>query len=87
MHVKGKCDRSQRKSDRPQTFLVKLSTAGNINNARCSCTAGLNGYCNHTMGMLCLIDHVTKLKVFTFPVVSYKAPNKFLKDMYKCMPL
>ena len=50
-------------------------TAGNVNNARCSCTAGLKEYCNHTMGMLYLIDHVIKLKVSTFPIVGTCTDN------------
>lgn len=60
VHVKGKCYRSQRKSDRPHVITVILSLAGNVNKARCSCAAGEDGYCNHTMGLLYLIDHVIK---------------------------
>ena len=75
MQVKGKCYRSQRKSDRPHNVLVKLSTAGNVINAICSCTAGINGYCNHTMVMLHLIDHMIKLKVSIFPIVRTCTDN------------
>ena len=40
-----------RESDRPHDVMVILSLAGNVNKARCSCAAGENGYCNHTMGV------------------------------------
>ena len=67
IHVKGKCFRSQRKNDRPHNVTVTLSVTGNVNNAKCSCAAGANGYCNHTLGLLYLIDHVIKLKAPEFP--------------------
>lgn len=70
VHVKGKCYRSQKESDRPHDVMVKLALTGNVNNARCSCTAGANRYCNHTMGLLYLVDHVIKLKAPTFPKVG-----------------
>ena len=67
IHVKGKCFRSQRKNERPHNVTVTLSVTGNVKNAKCSCAAGANGYCNHTMGLLYLIDHVIKLKAPEFP--------------------
>ena len=67
VHVKGKCYRSQRKSESPHNVLVLLSVTGNVVKAKCSCPAGANGYCNHTMGLLYLIDHVIKLKRPLFP--------------------
>ena len=75
VHVKGKCYRSQRKSDRPHDVMVILSLAGNVNKARCSCAAGENGHCNHTMGLLYLIDHVIKLKAPNFPNVGTCTEN------------
>ena len=70
VNVKGKCYRSQRKSNRSHDDMVILSLAGNLNKARCSCSAGENGYCNHTMGLLYLINHVMKLKAPIFPKVG-----------------
>ena len=67
VHVKGKCYRSQRKSDRPHDVMVILSLAGIVNKARCSCAAGENGYCNHTMGLLYLIDQCNQIKGSYFP--------------------
>ena len=75
VRVKGKCYRSQRKSDRPHDVMVILSLAGNVNKARCSCAAEENGYCNHAMGLLYLIDHVIKLKTPTFPKVGTYTEN------------
>jgi len=75
VHVKGKCYRSQKKNQTPHNVLIKLSKSGNVNMARCSCAAGANGYCNHTMGLLYLIDHVIKLKAPTFPKVGTCTEN------------
>ena len=75
VHVKGKCYRSQRKSDRPHDVMVTLMLSGEVNNAKCSCKAGANGYCNHTMGLLYLVDHVIKLKAPTFPKVGTCTEN------------
>ena len=55
--------------------MVILSLTGNVNKARCSFPAGANGYCNHTMGLLYLIDHVIKLKAPTFPKVGTCTEN------------
>ena len=50
--------------------MVTLALSGEVNTAKCSCTAGANGYCNHTMGLLYLVDHVIKLEAPTFPKVG-----------------
>ena len=47
-----------------------LLTTGDVKRAKCSCPAGANGYCNHTMGLLYLIDHVIKLKAPEFPRIG-----------------
>ena len=81
VNVKGECYRSQRKSNRSHDDMVILSLAGNLNKARCSCAAGENGYCNHTMGLLYLINHVMKLKAPTFPKVGACTEN--LQEWHK----
>ena len=75
IHVKGKCFRSQKKSERPHNVTVILLTTGDVKRAKCSCPAGANGYCNHTMGLLYLIDHVIKLKAPEFPRIGTCTDN------------
>ena len=75
IHVKGKCFRSQKKNERPHNVTVILLTTGDVKRAKCSCPAGANGYCNHTMGLLYLIDHVIKLKAPEFPRIGTCTDN------------
>jgi hypothetical protein len=35
--------------------------------AKCSCVAGVIGYCNHTMALLHFIDHTIKIGAEVFP--------------------
>lgn len=75
VHVKGKCYRSQRKSLSPHSVVVRLSMVGDVNSGKCSCPAGANGYCNHTVALLYLIDHVVKIKAQSFPIVGTCTDN------------
>lgn len=75
VHIKGKCYRSQKKSLSPHSVVVKLAVDGNVINGKCSCVAGANGYCNHTMALLYLIDHTIKIKAKSFPVVGTCTDN------------
>lgn len=75
VHVKGKCYHSQRKSLSPHSVIVRLSMCGDVNSGKCSCAAGINGYCNHAMALLYLIDHVNKIKAQSFPVVGTCTEN------------
>ena len=75
IHIKCKCFCSQKKGAKPHNVLITLSMDGSVTYAKCSCTAGIRGYCNHTMALLYLIDHIIKIKAPTFPVVGTCTDN------------
>ena len=49
--VKGSCKASMKKELRTIRLNLNINT-GYVNNAMCSCPAGLSGYCNHVMALL-----------------------------------
>lgn len=75
VHIKSKCYRSQKKSLSPLSVVVKLAVDGNVINGKCSCVAGANGYRNHTMALLYMIDHTIKIKAKRFSVVGTCTDN------------
>ena len=73
--IKGKCYRSQKKSQVPRNMTVNLSNNGDIINAKCNCVAGASDFCCHVMALLYLIDHTLKLGLETFPRVGTCTDN------------
>ena len=49
--VEGSCKASMKKELRTIRLNLNINT-GYVNNAMCSCPAGLSGYCNHVMALL-----------------------------------
>lgn len=73
--IKGKCYRSLEKTANPYNVFAVLSLTRYVTKATCACPAEANGYCNHSMALLYLIDHVTKLKCKEFPKVGTCTDN------------
>lgn len=62
VHIKCKCYRSQRKNEQPHSLSVKLnSNSGSVESGKCSCVAGITGFCNHIFALLYTIDHAKKI--------------------------
>lgn len=55
--VKGRCYRSQRKTEEPHSMKIGLEKSGNCCKSNCSCKAGSGGHCNHVLGLLHLLCH------------------------------
>lgn len=69
VHIKCKCYRSQRKNEQPHSLSVKLnSNSGSVESGKCSCVAGITGFCNHIFALLYTIDHAKKMKLTEFPL-------------------
>ena len=60
--VKGKCFRSMKKSEAPHSLEVSVPLQAinedpTITNAKCSCVAGMSGYCHHIIALLFYLAH------------------------------
>ena len=73
--IRGKCYRSQKKSQAPHSMSVNLSSDGDVINAKCNCVAGASGFCCHVIALLYVIDHTPKLNLESFPRVGTCTDN------------
>ena len=75
-YITAKCFRSQKKNENPHQINVALkNNDSEVAVAKCSCVAGLSGYCNHVMGLLYLVDHTKKLNLTEFPKIGTCTDN------------
>lgn len=65
---KARCFPSQRKNDEPHKIWCAIKVDSlDVVKASCSCTAGLSGYCNHTVALLYQISHYAKAATAIIP--------------------
>ena len=67
VYVRARCYRSQRKNQSPHSINIRLSDDGHVADAKCSCAAGVQGLCNHVVGLLYNVNHVTVMGLKKFP--------------------
>ena len=66
--MSGKCFRSMKKSEPPHSLEVKVkSGATKTITAKCSCVAGMSGYCHHVIGLLFYLAHCKQLGLKSLP--------------------
>lgn len=59
--VRSSCYRSRKKNADPYTVHLAFRSNCDIEQARCSCPAGVSGYCSHLMAVLKTIVHLQSL--------------------------
>ena len=67
VYVRARCYRSQRKNESPHSINIRLSDDGHVADAKCSCAAGVQGLCNHVVGLLYNVNHVIVMGLKEFP--------------------
>lgn len=66
-NVTAKCHRSMRKSELPHQLHLIVEVDSKAISGKCSCVAGLGGYCNHMIGLLYYLAHCKQLGFSSLP--------------------
>lgn len=66
-NITAKCHRSMRKSELPHQLYVIVVVDSKAISGKCSCVAGLGGYCNHVVGLLYYLAHCKQLGFSSLP--------------------
>lgn len=80
--MSAKCFRSMRKNEPPHSLQVAVNVGKTVSGARCSCIAGVSGYCHHVIGLLFSIAHCKRLGLKALPdeVTCTSTPQRWNKQ-------
>ena len=66
--VKRKCFRSMKKSEPPHKLTMKVTLRDNLCiEGKCSCVAGVGGFCQHAVGLMFYLAHCKQLELKSLP--------------------
>ncbi|XP_046841849.1 uncharacterized protein LOC124435961 [Xenia sp. Carnegie-2017] len=65
--INARCYRSMKKNEPPHVLETKINIVNSSISARCSCVAGVGGYCHHVVGLLFFLAHCKQLGLRSLP--------------------
>ena len=65
--ISARCYRSMKKSEPPHNLEARINLVDCSTSRRCSCVAGVEGYCHHVVGLLYYMAHCKRLGLRSIP--------------------
>ena len=65
--ISARCYRSMKKTEPPHDLEVRINRIDCSTSGRCSCVAGVEGYCHHVVGLLYYMAHCKQLGLRSVP--------------------
>ena len=77
--ISARCCCSMKKSEPPHNLEARINLVDCLTSGRCSCVAGVQGYCHHVVGLLYYMAHCKRLGLRSIPdtLTSTSMPQRW----------